>query len=137
MATMNLWDESYSVGNPEMDRQHRELLEQAAALPHAMAEINGQIGEIRSAVQAHFTSEETHMRAIGYPYLELHSEIHRELLASLDEIVAHPRTHAQVPFSLRDLLLDWFIGHILTQDHDYARFARVLCVRPQQAIFRS
>jgi len=78
-----------------------------------------------------------HMRAIGYPYLELHSEIHRELLASLDEIVAHPRTHAQVPFSLRDLLLDWFVGHILTQDHDYARFARVLRMKPKQTNVRS
>ena len=84
------WKNEYSVGDPAIDFEHRELinainevcdtLQQDEA---SVTQIQDMLGGVYSAVAAHFALEETTMRRHGYAEYEAHKQDHEKLL---DEI---------------------------------------------------
>lgn len=92
------WRDEFRIGLPEVDEEHRSLIEEINRLHQelvvgaAIVRVTGAIGDIHSAIAAHFALEEKEMTALGYDGLVAHKTDHErlldELLDMLDEVVA-------------------------------------------------
>ena len=126
------WDETMSVGNEEIDGQHRRLLGAINDLYKAIMEgtfttVQGARGKALSDlddyISLHFSTEEKHMEKMGFPGLPEHRKLHREFAA---QVVRCKNDISGGDFVLTsDILktmLKWFRDHFLTEDRKYASF---------------
>lgn len=126
------WKESYALGIPEIDAEHRELIElinEAWAMRDTAQDRAGTeafLGEIHARIAAHFALEEQAMRETRYPEYTAHKDDHERLL---DEIVILiDASHDGVELhreAFSATLENWFAGHFRTFD---ARLHRALGV---------
>ena len=127
---MLVWDESYKIGQEEMDGEHLILF---ALLNQLNININGdQAGEcvadvlnaLGSYIDYHFAHEEALMRACGYPDLDAHAAKHHQFVEELSRLrdKAKGANALQAALKLRAFVLDWLLGHILETDVEYAAF---------------
>lgn len=117
------WKPSYSLGIPEVDYEHRELIRE---INQAYAHIEEQSGpdaieasleEIYARIAAHFALEERHMRKLGYAELDAHKEDHEELLDEIRELMDdYARDPEAGRLKLQQRLADWFRVHFSTFD---------------------
>jgi len=122
------WGSEFETGVPEMDKQHKKLLEMANEFHHALKEGNrGKAKEIlidfTKALFSHLRDEERFMEKIGYPELEDHKRLHRSLAGMVKEVRddferGDPRAFAQ---SL-SLIMSWLLTHIKKSDRKYGEF---------------
>ena len=128
------WNETFILGVPEMDEQHRELLDLINSLHRVMmgdddsrrlADAKAQtIDSLLEYCRRHFESEEEIMRSIGFPDLDDHRKEHQAFVARVvgyrEELMTAYAVHAS---RLIKIMADWVYGHILTSDKKYAEFA--------------
>ncbi len=122
------WREDFSVGAPEIDHEHRELIE---LINQAHAELGGGasgatlshdsavefLGEIHARIAGHFALEEKVMRAARYDHLGRHKAAHEILLDDIREFMDACETGQaldEAAFGAR--LADWFGEHFRTED---------------------
>jgi len=124
-----VWDRSLSVDVPEIDEDHRRLVDLFNLLNHAVAEGDAQdyieavMEELISCTAWHFKHEERLMLKYGYEGLQEHKSEHDELIASatalqqklLDE--SKPVVGDDIEF-----LEHWLTGHILGLDMDLGAY---------------
>ena len=124
---MNIeWDETYSIGDTEIDRQHQHWIHLYNRLNNLMLsrgakqlhEEKGTIlKEMSEYVAYHFRSEEDYMRRIGYPEIEKHWRIHKDFHARVYRLY---RDHSEKEIILNTELLGvlrcWLVGHIIECD---------------------
>ncbi len=126
------WNESLSVGIPEIDKEHQVFCALVNSLNQAIAG-RMDIGEIQrrmrlivdDAVQ-HFAHEEALFREWRYPDAEGHAQKHAQVLRELTDIMAS--------FDDRTLEYEWIAGglkakdllveHLLTEDMKYRYYFR-------------
>ena len=128
------WDPAYSVGDEEIDAQHRKLL---AVINHLAALIAGDpsagdmspqsiFDELADYVTSHFAYEEQRMIDSGYPAKEvqMHRGEHRKILARLQGFEAHMESgDREVMKELLPFLYgDWLVDHICKIDAQYAPY---------------
>ncbi len=83
------WNESYSVGYPEIDTQHKRLFKLAEDLNSAMAAGKGKqmlsqtLANLINYTKGHFASEERLMQRYGYPEYPQHKVEHDKLTAQV------------------------------------------------------
>jgi hemerythrin-like metal-binding protein len=125
MTSLIEWREQFAIGLPEVDHEHRDLIATINALharlgPTAPAvEVVGALGDIHSAVAAHFALEERSMAQLGYPALPAHKADHECLLDEILDImdgVAAAQDYS--PAALSATLADWFGLHFRTHDSE-------------------
>jgi len=126
MGIQFLWDETYTVGNPTLDEQHKRIFELANSLPEVVDEelIKGILWRLFKHVNEHFATEEKMMKDIGYPKLVEHRKLHDELITKLSDISTHSFDTDQSIFQFKKFIYDWIIEHIMNVDRDYFRFAQ-------------
>jgi hemerythrin len=117
------WREEFSVGLPEVDHEHRELIAAINRLHGEIgsgasaAEVTDRLGEIESAISAHFALEEKSMVALRYDNYAAHKNDHEDLLDEIldirDDVV---ETGQYDPDTLSQSLTDWFREHFRTHD---------------------
>lgn len=121
------WNESLSMGVPEIDREHRNFIKLVNALYEAIlkhmdqAEIMRRMQGIVADTEEHFEHEEAMFREWGYPGTDEHVEKHRVLLDELRGIMG--RIKGSLPehelvaagLKIKELLLD----HLLLEDMKY------------------
>jgi hemerythrin-like metal-binding protein len=124
------WEDSYSIGLPEIDDQHRVLFDimnrlwSATIHQAGQAELLGIVDQLEKYTRNHFAGEEAFMRALGYPRLEEHRKAHQSFI---DRIMAERQSAVsggQPGLELLRFLNDWLVGHILVTDRDYAESYR-------------
>jgi len=121
-----IWQDGWSVGNPDLDSDHKRLVkiiqdvgnwrEGEGSLPRI-------ITELEQYTRYHFDREEGMMAAAGIEGLEEHKQKHREFVAWVHSIrdaldnstVARSVLHAQISAYLQT----WLIDHILKTDMPY------------------
>lgn len=117
------WRPEFSVGDPAVDHEHRELIDLVNAAGRVIqdggseAEIDRAFGDLLRGISAHFAHEEHQMRAAGYDQTRMHKDDHERLIDALRDIMdaqAHA-TDRSVP-RLVKVLGDWFSGHFSTHD---------------------
>lgn len=125
------WKDEYSTGVPEMDEQHKELINIINKLSEGLNSGEGSdyIGEVllmlANYVLTHFESEEKFMQEIGFPKLEEHRKIHvkfaQDFLGFSD---AYQEGETDISGELSEKLKDWLINHIAGADQEYGKFSK-------------
>jgi hemerythrin len=128
------WDESLSVGVPEIDRQHQEIVRQLRELaeevsrPVTPEELRRKVERLRDYVEGHFETEEVWMRAQGYPHAASHQASHRlanELLERAVRRCAGPGATERVQ-ALLQRMISWYLIHLRSEDLRLGRYASAL-----------
>lgn len=117
------WKPEYSVGNPSVDHEHRELIDLvnrtgAAILDrHPEADIQSSFGDLLRAVSAHFALEEQQMKAYNYDQRSEHKNDHEQLLDDLRDIMdGDEGSPDQTAERLARTLEAWFSNHFKNHD---------------------
>lgn len=123
------WSDRYSVGNNDIDNDHRRLFEIINLLQEMQytSEKNGQFAEVLSSLfdysLYHFNREEEYMNQISYDEIEAHKKEHKKYIVKISTFnsdffsVRRPEETAVIEF-----LKNWWTGHILQSDVKYELF---------------
>ncbi len=123
------WDDSLSMGVPEIDAEHQHFMQLINQLNEAIAERMG-IEEVKQRMRAiledakaHFAHEEALFREWNYPDAVAHTQKHVQLMAALHTIMQRFE-HNCLEYELIDAGLKIktaLIEHLLTEDMKYRR----------------
>lgn len=121
--TLLEWHEEYSVGVPDVDHEHREIIDLINDVHGRLqdreseADIIACLGEIFAKISAHFALEERVMREAGYAEYLAHKEDHEKLLDELRELMDDYEQRGKFnEIILGRTLGDWFGIHFRTFD---------------------
>ncbi len=118
------WRDAFSVGIPEIDAQHKILVQCINDLQAAVAGnerwslVHATLVRLGDYTRIHFTVEESLMRILGCAS-EAHIEEHRRFSYRLDELKARALSD-DVSNEAPEFLGSWLSGHIRGCDKDYA-----------------
>jgi hemerythrin len=123
MSMLIEWKKEFELGVPEIDTEHRELIElinstyAALQAQRQSSNIMAFLGEIFAKISAHFALEESIMRKYRYDgYLE-HKKEHEKLLDDIRDIMDDYEDGIMPSEDeLSRRLTDWFSEHFRTQD---------------------
>lgn len=124
------WSDQMSVGIPEIDADHQRFIALVNAFNLAVIERSA-LDVIKHALQLilddaveHFAHEEQLFKDWKYPDADEHANIHAQLTATLQGIVARLGSHSTEPEWIEAGLeiKEALINHILTEDMKYADF---------------
>jgi hemerythrin len=106
------WSAALSVGVPQIDWEHRQLLELFAVLCDPSHRDNhafrrGCLEDLIAHVCNHFDHEETLMRQVDYPELEHHRNAHLNLLDQFNRFLV---LYTEFPQEVREEDLPSFVG---------------------------
>jgi hemerythrin len=126
-----VWDERYQLGIPEIDAQHRQLINltnelyqgcmagDEAAKAYFTKTIHGTVDYVKT----HFSYEEKMLAEAGYPYLAWHKAQHAGFIKQiLDDAAKFNAGEKFVPNKFVRFLRDWILSHIAMTDRNYAAF---------------
>lgn len=124
-----IWDATLSVDVPEIDEDHRKLVDLFNILNHSVAEgdapnyIEAVMEELISCTVWHFRHEERLMLKYGYEGFLAHKSEHEELIASAKALQQKLLQDGQ-PALVEDIqfLEHWLTGHILGTDMDLGSY---------------
>jgi len=125
------WDDTYSVGVPSIDGQHRLLVSMIRHLQEAMLEgrvkaiVTPLFNAIGQYTQFHFEYEERLFAEHGYPEAEGHRAQHAALIQKLRELESKYDSGAvSAGTPLMQFLRSWLLDHICDHDKRYAPFLK-------------
>jgi hemerythrin len=123
------WKNFYSVGEPSLDAQHKQIVGIINDLFDAMEKKSSQqvikpiLDSLVKYTFEHFKHEEEAMAAAEYPDLSEHKALHDkirqktlDLRDNVDFITGH---------NLLSFLKQWWLGHIQSEDKKYAPYLQV------------
>ncbi len=126
MAFMN-WDEKYSVKNPEMDHQHKKLIELVNQLHDAMKtgkakeEIGTVLKSLADYTQTHFDAEEKMLKSIQFNEFASHKAEHTKLIQQVVQLIKRFDNDEPLPvMEVMNFLKSWLVDHIMKEDMKYA-----------------
>lgn len=118
-----VWSNTLSIYVPEVDEDHRRLVDLFNLFMHAVADGKGPdyqeavLEELIACTAWHFRHEERLMVRYAYPDLDAHRDEHQELLEGVDELrqkfvdAGRQATSEDIEF-----LEHWLVAHILATD---------------------
>lgn len=113
---------------PEMDRQHRRLVDLVNQLHDAMksgqgaTQVDTVLNGLAAYTRTHFQDEENLLRQRGWSGLPGHLQLHQGLLRQLAGFVeAHKAGKRISTLDLSAFLKDWLTKHILQEDRQYGK----------------
>jgi hemerythrin len=133
MAENNIvaWNNSYSVGIPLIDDQHKELINLTNKLFNSCIQGNESskvifMRTIRGAVDYvgyHFSTEEKVMERINYPGIATHKKEHADFVKEvLHEVEEFKNGKKFTPISFVHYLKDWVLSHIAVSDKQMGNY---------------
>lgn len=125
------WNDALVIGIPEIDEQHKMLLEAMNLLSaelqmgHDRAAFADAQRRLREYTELHFSTEEGLMRETGFRGLERHAERHASFVEAMHRFGEKDMKDApQEARKLLNYLLDWLVDHILGADVVFAHHYR-------------
>jgi hemerythrin len=120
------WNDYYSVGDPLLDAQHKQIIGIINELYDAM-----QKGKDRVALKpiadrllqytlAHFTHEEQVMQEHEYPDRVQHTALHDKIRQRTRDLQEH--AHLVTGHDMLRFLKEWWVGHIQGLDKKYTPY---------------
>jgi hemerythrin-like metal-binding protein len=118
-----VWDKTLSVDVPEIDQDHRRLLELFNRLGHAVEDgepqpyIESVMDELISCTAWHFQHEERLMEKYDYPDRQAHRSEHEDLITS-GQALQQALKRSGTPLSQKEIeyLEHWLTAHIYGTD---------------------
>ncbi|MDC0335835.1 bacteriohemerythrin [Pseudodesulfovibrio sp.] len=125
------WNSKLNLGVPQIDEQHRRLVQLANNLVSAIqTNVADDILEIifkelQEYTVFHFRDEELYMHEAGYPDIEEHIRQHEDLKKKVADYQEDMRLDMDVsPSDVLEFLGDWLVEHIIYSDMKIARFVK-------------
>lgn len=127
-----VWRDQLSVGSPEIDKDHQQLIDFVNQLNDAVTDAQSEkiVGkillELIEYTRAHFAREEKVMSAAGYPDFAAHCKIHQALT---NKVLRFAQTYLRTPTEqvkreLIDFLASWLVEHIIKEDRKIGTYMR-------------
>lgn len=120
------WSDDYSVGDAEIDQQHKALFNLIDRLEdHDMDEtaLSITLEKLECYVQEHFLAEEEILKSCHYPQFDAHLRQHDEFRDWLNMLRGNFSSQQEdshiIGGNVHDFLRDWLLTHILTADQAY------------------
>ncbi len=117
------WSRMYEIGVPEVDRQHRELIELTTKLVDAVHSGHGRaatvpvLKDLIQYTKTHFHDEEALMERVGFPDLAEHRREHERFIQEVAAAAREVLTGTGVPTTrILNFLSDWLVDHIMVFD---------------------
>lgn len=111
------WQEHYLTGLPQIDDEHRRILELINLLDPDRIEFSPkQLGrtldELQSFIRRHFDHEQALMEEASYPMIGAHRRLQSVFARRLEEFVARHRAGESIGVELHAMLQRWVVDHI-------------------------
>ena len=117
------WRDEFRIGIPEVDHEHRQLIELINALHRRLTQsekaggVGEFLGELHAQISAHFALEEKVMRRMRYSELDDHKRDHERLLDEIRDIMDGYELDGRYDAPALSGALDkWFSEHFRTRD---------------------
>ena len=124
-----IWNDGFSVGVQELDKQHQVLiglinqLIESEDAPVQSETISDILSRMLEYTEFHFDAEEKYMAEYGYPDYEAHRMQHLQFIRKTAQLAMDTIAQKKsVPQDLLVYLRDWLTGHILNADMQYKPF---------------
>jgi hemerythrin-like metal-binding protein len=128
---MFTWNEQWSMGIPEIDHQHKELIELigeivlCAAKKLSKEDIEKIFHELETKMTRHFSREVSYMKEYKYPDISEHAAEHKKVLEDLKIVKTNVFDYDDMSISeLLVSLKNYFVRHLITTDqklYDYLK----------------
>lgn len=128
MSDPEPWDESPSVGVPECDAEHAELLSRTRLVADAvlrgapLAAVQTLMDDLLACALAHFEHEEALLAGVGYPHLAEHRHAHDRLMRVLLHTKEDLRQQRYSPEVAVRFIRAWDLEHIRKVDAAYTPY---------------
>jgi hemerythrin len=128
------WDDStMSVGNDELDKQHKTLVEkinelnEAAKQGAAETKMEEMINFLADYAIKHFNYEEDYFKGKQFPEAAQHCEMHKTFLEEVTKVkqkMADEGVSSALVIQVSNFVADWVVTHIKKADHRYCEFVK-------------
>ncbi len=119
-------DEKYSVGNAELDQQHRQILKILNQLVELLHTTEGDhertaslLTEMHGYALTHFKDEEERLKTSAPELLEEQVNSHQSYVEKINRLTESGGDERMKLSSALYFLLDWWEKHILVEDMSY------------------
>ncbi len=125
------WNDSLTIGVELIDEQHKSLVQRLNDTSAAIEERQGEreimktLGFLIEYTDFHFSAEEKHMEATGYPGLEHQRVAHgrfKGTLKDLQEDLHEEGATKALAHSINTFLANWLVNHIKGVDLEFGAF---------------
>lgn len=125
------WRDSFALGIPQIDKQHRELCDQIDKLYEAGSKGKGAdevvktLNFLESYTVKHFSDEEKLQQQIKYPQAAQHKAKHTEFINKITKMkkdATASGVNITMVITLNQMISTWLIEHIKSADADYAKY---------------
>lgn len=117
------WSPAIETGLADIDAQHRQLFEMAAAFrgDGDQVRVSRSLVMLRDYANTHLRDEEAMLRRIGFTGLAEHQALHEQFRGMLRQLIEDSRslTLDQIADRIEQLINGWFYQHILVVDAAY------------------
>lgn len=112
------WNSRFSVGNLELDKQHKKLLDIIGQVTRAEGrqDLLQSLVDLNQYASDHFSDEEAVLEKCGYEDFEQHATLHEEFISQIGIFLTAPDLEKK---KLLSFLHHWWINHILVEDMTY------------------
>ncbi|MPM82911.1 Bacteriohemerythrin [bioreactor metagenome] len=127
------WKDSYAVGIPAIDKQHKELcdivdqLYAASASGKSAQEALKTLQFLESYTLRHFADEERLQLSSGYPKYQQHKAMHTDFISQVTKLKKDMEaTGVTIPLiiSINQVISNWLINHILKVDRELKDYVK-------------
>jgi len=131
MDITTIWKPEYSVGHPEIDRQHKYLFELWIMLDSMKNQRENRLSleqallSLFDYVEIHFNNEEEYLAT--HPEIKQHQTIHADFIAQTKTFMEDFHNERLDLHTVVDFLHDWLIKHIVETD---VRYFKELAQKP-------
>lgn len=121
-----VWSDDFNLGMPEIDAQHKVLIDLINQVWVAVVKKPNReesiriLEELEKYTVTHFTAEEIFMIEMGYQNFPEHKDGHEQFVARIAQEKAAIVAGKPVTLDILRFLKDWLINHILVSDKAYA-----------------
>jgi hemerythrin len=131
--TRKEWKDSFTVGNQELDAQHRGLLDlinEIGDLADAQTTVKSTTFRALNAMilyaENHFRTEEGYFEKYSYPEHRQHKEEHEAFLESVFSMAQELDKESALSLgAIIFYLEDWYADHVLGTDQGYKQFLSI------------
>lgn len=132
-----VWKEKYKIGVPLIDEQHEELfrrvtdfletLRSGGEWAQKVSKVNETLSFMKDYVVVHFRDEEAYQQSIGYPDLDSHRAVHKDMV---NYVVSFAQAYEKQGYQealvqqFGGRLLAWLINHVVATDQKIAIYAK-------------
>jgi len=133
-----MWKESYKIGDPLIDEQHKELFDKTDMLLHLLSGDDAKARKeesikmvlfLKEYAISHFETEENYMASMNYEFIKEHKKLHAEFIEHI--AILEKKMH-EADFDLNSFkdfsgfLVAWLTYHVAGADQEFNSGTNIL-----------